>query len=276
VSPPFSSHSLTTMFLLTLPILLLVQFTLSQQCFYPNGNLEPSHKPCNRWGPSASMCCKDGDWCSPEGFCKNNIANSTYINTCTDRTWNDNGCVSTCKGRNHGILESRYVINALIGKVIGNNTMQVVYCSKTAYCCGDSSCCNTNPITASPTPAPTIGPELLSTLPTTSNSTSNSSHQVLQVGLGVGLGVGIPLLLVIGWLIFQVRKLSKPTTQHEPQTEQEPTAQQQPMGNFNSPPDSFQKVQPDYQAKRYMGPQETQGRAIPELGNTVSPQELPS
>lgn len=84
------------LFLLSILSILLASTVKSQsQCYYPNGQTSPGAlTACNK-DFEVSMCCANGEGCTPDGLCQNSDQ-GLWRKGCTDPLWRSQNCTRLC------------------------------------------------------------------------------------------------------------------------------------------------------------------------------------
>ena len=109
--------------------LLLAWHVQTQNCYYPDGTVEPTHIACNA-SAEHSLCCGPGSSCLTNSLCLSQWDTSINTGTCTDRNWTDPSCFQQCPPS----LENDHGIHTLYR------------CNNDYWCCSTggntTSCCD--------------------------------------------------------------------------------------------------------------------------------------
>ncbi|KAF2003831.1 hypothetical protein P154DRAFT_519748 [Amniculicola lignicola CBS 123094] len=202
---------------------------ISQDCFFPNGDLSGSDTACNP-NSLVSTCCYDGQACLSNGLCVSDPHNTTlarlHRGTCTDQDWKSGNCPRHCLG-------------------ISWNGVPAYSCNATgvdSYCCFDNCDCtsqwetfqfsdsvpytitiigeeytqtqtetystfSTSPISQSSSTSPILqstnsptsnSPTTTTTSAPTNDAPKSQRKNAHSTAIGVGIGVGVGAALLIG------------------------------------------------------------------------------
>ena len=133
------------MFCLTFKFVLLwqccrISTTFAQKCYVPNGTEIAADTPC---GPTssnqASACCNPEDTCLSNRLCLNSLL-LTNRGTCTDPTWQSDGCAPWCKdGKTKYLLSDKTRCRSFhshIHTVLPSSGIRIVNVKDELFCCG--------------------------------------------------------------------------------------------------------------------------------------------
>ena len=125
------------------------------QCYYPNGNLAPSHTPCNT-SMGFSWCCLSTDVCLSNRLCFQQ--SETYTNrigrgSCTDSTWKSDNCPQYCKDGENVVRRCARVllIAELAVAITFDNTLYLASGSPDGTFCCDANSNSTTGLCQTPT-----------------------------------------------------------------------------------------------------------------------------
>lgn len=216
-----SRAALATLFVLAT----LIHFcSATAICYYPNGDIASTYRPCNDTADgSPSACCElSSSACSLTGYCYGN-AGVMYRGGCTDSTFNAVECPQKCKDVNTGAFSN-------INLCPGSDGNGFFTCSGSGEFTIDM--CQTNftfnagtPFTPS-SAAASQGTTTITTTATLSASSPNSntalssstaqascSDPTVTVGLAVGIPLGLLAAFLAAVIFWQHRKHTSTTRQ---------------------------------------------------------------
>lgn len=209
--------------------------TLSQTCFWPDGDLALDNFPCNP-SADASFCCQVGSICSTNQLCIDEYG--TYRRgSCTDASWDSASCPKFCTTEVNGTHSDAGSYEDLLYCGTGDTSTNFV------ACCGDPgnyyTCdCATTPhitlgplkeyttISTSATAAGSSGTSVASSSAATTQSlvaSQSSTHSSSAVptatplqshtlstgaiaGVAIGVVVAVAIIAILGFLLWRTRR----------------------------------------------------------------------